>query len=54
MGEREIGESLTYLVVEEHVAVSTQNQALGALLFQARSIQSVGSGTEASLPGLAL
>jgi integrase len=33
MGEEEIAEFLTYLAVEKHVAASTQNQALSALLF---------------------
>lgn len=33
MGEREITAFLTYLAVEKHVAASTQNQALSALLF---------------------
>ncbi len=33
MGEKEISEFLTYLAVNEHVAASTQNQALSAILF---------------------
>ena len=33
MGGREIGEFLTYLAVDRHVAASTQNQALNALVF---------------------
>ena len=33
MGEKQIAEFLTYLAVEKHVAASTQNQALSALLF---------------------
>ena len=33
MGEKEIGAFLTNLAVEKHVAASTQNQALSALLF---------------------
>jgi len=33
MGESEIAQFLTYLAVERHVAASTQNQALSALLF---------------------
>ena len=33
MGEAEVGEFLTYLAVERNVAASTQNQALGAILF---------------------
>jgi site-specific recombinase XerD len=33
MGEEEIARFLTHLAVEKHVAASTQNQALSALLF---------------------
>ena len=33
MGEKEIAAFLTSLAVDEHVAASTQNQALSALLF---------------------
>lgn len=33
MGEEEIGAFLTYLATDRHVAASTQNQALSALLF---------------------
>jgi integrase len=33
MGEREVNEFLTHLAVREHVAASTQNQALAGLLF---------------------
>ena len=33
MGEEQIGAFLTYLAVQRHVAASTQNQALSALLF---------------------
>jgi integron integrase len=33
MGEEEIAQFLTHLAVEKHVAASTQNQALSALLF---------------------
>ena len=33
MGEREITVFLTHLAVDKHVAASTQNQALSALLF---------------------
>ncbi len=33
MSEKEISEFLTYLAVKKHVAASTQNQALNALLF---------------------
>ncbi len=33
MGEKEITQFLTFLAVEKHVAASTQNQALSALLF---------------------
>ena len=38
MGAAEIRAFLTHLVVEEHVAASTQNQALSALLFLYRSV----------------
>jgi integron integrase len=38
MAEKEISEFLTYLAVEEHVAASTQNQALSALLFLYREV----------------
>ena len=38
MGEKEIGEFLTHLAVEENVAASTQNQALSALLFLYREV----------------
>ena len=33
MGEKEIRSFLTYLAVDKHVAASTQNQALSAILF---------------------
>ena len=33
MGEREISEFLSHLAVKEHVAASTQNQALNAIVF---------------------
>ena len=33
MGEEEVGGFLTHLAAEKHVAASTQNQALSALLF---------------------
>jgi integron integrase len=38
MGAPEVNAFLTYLAVEQHVAASTQNQALSALLFLYRSI----------------
>jgi integron integrase len=38
MGEREVGEFLTYLAVERDVAAATQNQALCALLFLYRTV----------------
>jgi integron integrase len=38
LGEREINEFLTHLAVERHVAASTQNQALAALLFLYRNV----------------
>ena len=45
LGAREIGAFLTHLAVEAHVAASTQNQALSALLFLYREVlgQEVGS-----------
>jgi len=38
MGEKEIGEFLTYLTAEENVAALTQNQTLSALLFLYREV----------------
>ncbi|WP_169981434.1 phage integrase N-terminal SAM-like domain-containing protein, partial [Tautonia rosea] len=38
MGEPEVGQFLTHLAVEGHVAASTQNQALSALLFLYREV----------------
>ncbi len=38
MGEKEISEFLTHLAVNEHVAASTQNQALSAILFLYRHV----------------
>jgi len=38
MGEREVGEFLTFLAVERNVAASTQNQALNALVFMYRHV----------------
>ncbi len=38
MGEKEIREYLNYLAVEKHVAASTQNQALNAILFLYKEI----------------
>lgn len=38
MGEREVVAFLTHLAVERHVSVSTQNQALGAVLFLYRKV----------------
>jgi integrase len=38
MGPGEIREFLTYLAVERHVSASTQNQALGAMLFLYRDV----------------
>ncbi|MBI2879277.1 MAG: integron integrase, partial [Candidatus Rokubacteria bacterium] len=38
MGAREVTQFLTWLAVERHVAASTQNQALGALLFLYREV----------------
>ena len=41
MGAREVGGFLTWLAVDRHVAASTQNQALGALLFLYRAVLGV-------------
>jgi site-specific recombinase XerD len=38
MGKNEINEFLSYLATERHVSASTQNQALGALLFLYRHV----------------
>src|SRR5665213_1274777 len=38
MGEAEVQEFLTYLAAERNVAASTQNQALGALLFMYQKV----------------
>jgi site-specific recombinase XerD len=38
MGAEEIRQFLTYLAVERHVSASTQNQALGAMLFLYRDV----------------
>ena len=38
MGEREVGEFLTYLAVQRNVAPSTQNQALNALSFLYKAV----------------
>ena len=38
MGEREITAFLTYLTVNRHVAASTQNQALSAILYLYRNV----------------
>jgi len=38
MGVSEIEAFLTHLAVEQHIAVSTQNQALSALLFLYREV----------------
>jgi hypothetical protein len=38
MGAPEIKQFLSYLAVHEHVAASTQNQALSALLFLYRAV----------------
>jgi len=42
MGEKEISQLLTYLAAEENVAASTQNQALGALLFPCQDVLHTG------------
>lgn len=38
MGEREVGQFLSFLATESHVSASTQNQALNALLFLYREV----------------
>ena len=38
MGKNEINEFLSYLATERHVSASTQNQALGAILFLYRYV----------------
>lgn len=38
MAEKEINEYLTYLAVQKNVASSTQNQALGAIIFLCREV----------------
>jgi hypothetical protein len=38
MGEAEIEAFLTHLAVQRHVAASTQNQSLSALLFRYRDV----------------
>ncbi len=38
MGEREVGEFLSHLAVNENVAASTQNQALNAIVFMYRHV----------------
>jgi len=38
MGSKEMEAFLTHLAIEEHVAASTQNQALSALLFLYRDV----------------
>jgi site-specific recombinase XerD len=55
LDENHISEYLTYLATERHVAASTQNQALSALLFLYRHVLDVDlakncSGTRPSEP----
>ena len=45
MGAAEIEKFLTHLAVQHHVAASTQNQALGALLFLYRDVLHLEVGT---------
>jgi integron integrase len=45
MSEHEINEFLTHLAVEEHVASSTQNQALAGLLFLYRNVIGIEVGS---------
>ena len=44
MGEKEIGEFLTYLAVKEKVSASTQNQALCALVFLYKHVLKIELG----------
>ena len=44
MGEREVGAFLTALAVRDHVASSTQNQALAALQFLYNEVLGIGLG----------
>lgn len=44
MGEKEIGEFLTYLAVEKNVAPATQNQALNAILYLYKHILNIDLG----------
>ena len=44
MGEIEIREFITYLAVEKHVAASTQNQALNAVIFLYKEILNIELG----------
>jgi integron integrase len=44
MGEREVAAFLTHLATERHVAASTQNQALSALLFLYRHVVAIDIG----------
>lgn len=49
MGEREVAAFLTHLATERHVAASTQNQALSALLFLYRHVVTIDIGWIASV-----
>jgi len=44
MGEQEINEFLSYLAVQEHVAASTQNQALCAIIFLYKQVLKIEIG----------
>ena len=44
MGEQEITAFLTYLAVDKHVAASTQNQALSAILFLYKKVLNIEPG----------
>ncbi|RME90673.1 MAG: integron integrase [Anaerolineae bacterium] len=50
MGVHEIAAFLTHLAVEKNVSASTQNQALGALLFLYREVLNIDIPTEAIRP----
>jgi hypothetical protein len=52
MGKAEVGQFLTALAVERHVAASTQNQALAAINLGGRGVQSpADQPVSAPVPG---
>ena len=50
MGAPEVSTFLTWLAVERHVSVSTQNQALSAVLFLYRDVLGIDVGTVGQVP----